>query len=411
MKFLLNLLDKPEHFFHKGGKLERLMPLWDAQRTFLFTPPDVTKKGPHIRDAMDLKRLMITVVVAMLPVLIFSFYNTGYQTARAYGEHTKLLWWQLMLNGVMIQMPIILVSYAVGGIWEGVFAVIRKHKISEGFLVTGLILPLTLPPSIPLWQVAVGVTFGVIIGKEIFGGTGMNVLNPALTARVFLFFSYPAAISGDTVWIKLIDGSGITDSFLYHTSSVIVDGMTGATALAIAAKTGIADPITNLVGSANTYTSFDFDTLFFGLMPGSIGETSALMSLVGAAILIITGVGSWRIIIAAMIGVLCIGGLMNFFSGGTGFMAIPPHYHLVMGGFMFGAVFMATDPVSASATNGGKWIYGFMIGALCVTIRVVNPAYPEGMMLAILFMNVFSPLIDHYVIKKNINRRLKRAKK
>lgn len=413
MKFLLKLLEKQDHLFHKGGKLEKLFPLWDAQSTFLFTPAEVTEKGPHVRDSIDLKRLMITVVMALIPPTLFSFYNTGYQMALAYGEQDVLSFWQIFANGAIANLPIILVSYATGGLWEGLFAVIRRHKISEGFLVTGLLFPLTLPSTIPLWQVAVGVSFGVVIGKEVFGGTGMNVMNPALTGRVFLFFSFPADISGAKVWIREFHPERFPylDGFMFHDASrSLVDGYSGATALLAVADTPVGgNPLAAL--SNGGFANFEFLDLFIGLVPGSMGETSALACLLGAAILILTGVGSWQIMVSTLVGGFGMAYVLNLVAGPSlpGFLALPPLYHLVMGGFMFGAVYMATDPVSAAATTGGKYIYGLLIGMLCILIRVWNPAYPEGMMLAILFMNIFAPLIDHFVMRRNISRRLKRA--
>ena len=418
MKFLLKQIQKYDHLFQKGGKLEILHPLWDAQNTFLFTPPDVTDTGPHVRDSIDLKRVMIMVVFALIPVVLFSFYNTGYQMARVYGEHTELLWWQLFANGAMVELPIILVSYAVGGLWEALFSTIRGHKISEGFLVTGILFPLTLPPTIPLWQVAVGVSFGVVIGKEIFGGTGMNILNPALTARVFLFFSFPIDISGNKPWIRTITGESWLDGFLFHKSALSpvagYDTFSGATALLTVANTPAAQsPVAQL--ATNTFAQLDFWHLLVGLVPGSIGETSALMCLLGAVILIGTGVGSWRIMAGCVVGALGMASFLTLFaphdptSSLSGFLALPPYYHLVMGGFAFGAVYMATDPVSAAATETGKWIYGIAIGVLTILIRIWNPAYPEGMMLAILFFNIFAPLIDHFVVRGNIKRRMARA--
>ena len=414
MNFLLKQLEKFDHHFQKGGKLEKLYPLWDAQNTFLFTSKEKTKEGPHVRDSIDLKRVMIMVVFALLPCVLFSFYNTGYQTAHAYGEESNLEWWQLFFNGLLINLPIILTSYAVGGFWEGLFAVVRKHKISEGFLVTGLLFPLTLPPTIPLWQVAIGVSFGVVIGKEIFGGTGMNILNPALTARVFLFFSFPADISGSKVWTRLFNPeNNILDKlfqplFFHDWSSKIIDSFSGATALlSVAEAPAGSNPISSLPAD------FSFGNLFIGLVPGSIGETSALMCLLGAIFLILTGIGSWQIILSCVGGALTMAYFLNLMAGLNpdlpAFLALPIYYQLVMGGFAFGCVFMATDPVSATGTNLGKWIYGFLIGVLCILIRVWNPAYPEGMMLAILFINIFAPLIDHYVIQSHIKRRLKRA--
>ncbi|MCB1053697.1 MAG: NADH:ubiquinone reductase (Na(+)-transporting) subunit B [Acidobacteria bacterium] len=393
MKFLRNLLDKYDPLFHKGGKLEKLYPLWEAQDTFLYTPSTTTSRGPHVRDGLDSKRLMILVVIALVPCILFGAYNAGLQAALAKGEPTSDMF-GLFLSGMITILPIILCSYVVGGIWEVVFAVVRKHEINEGFLVTGILFPLVLPPTIPLWQVAVGVSFGVVIGKEVFGGTGMNILNPALTARAFLYFSFPAQISGDKVWVA-------------------ADGFSGATALANAAATpNGTSAVDHLLHSTQTLAfPSDFMNMFYGFMPGSIGETSALACLIGAFILIITGVGSWRVMVAVLAGAWLTAFGLNQFHGPNvpGFFSLPAHYHLVMGGLMFGAVFMATDPVSAARTNTGKWIYGFLIGVLTILIRLVNPAYPEGVMLAILFMNVFAPLIDHYVVQANVRRRMRRV--
>tara|TARA_B100001939_G_scaffold336638_2_gene340000 strand:- start:20465 stop:21700 length:1236 start_codon:yes stop_codon:yes gene_type:complete len=408
VKFLLKQIHKHDHLFQKGGKLERLYPLWEAQNTFLFTPPLKTHNGPHVRDSIDLKRLMITVVVALIPATIFGIYNAGYQQLLAEGvvklseggfsAMTTDQHLQALISGAILVLPIILVSYAVGGIWEVVFSIVRRHPVSEGFLVTGLLFPLTLPATIPLWQVAIGVSFGVVIGKEIFGGTGMNILNPALTARVFLFFSFPTDISGEEPWIAVA-------------SNAAVDGFSGATALLIAAAPDVTDPIQALSNFAYSGANFSLENMFLGFIPGSIGETSTLAILIGAAILIITGVGSWQIMVSTVLGAVGMAFFLNQFAGPDlpSMLALPPHYHLVMGGFMFGTVFMTTDPVSAAQTTMGKWIYGLLIGILCVLIRVWNPAYPEGMMLAILFMNIFAPLIDHYVVEGNIKRRLQRA--
>ena len=399
MKFILNHFKSLEHHFEKGGKLERFQPLFEAGYTIHFTPNILTKKGPHVRDSMDLKRLMITVVVALVPCLIFGIFNAGYQSLKASGaiidaDPANIAIW---LEGALLVLPIVITSYAVGGIWEALFAVVRKHPVSEGFLVTGMLFPLTCPPDIPLWMVAVGMSFGIVIGKEIFGGTGMNILNPALTARVFVFFAFPADISGDKVWIA-------------HEAGQVVDGFSGATALLVAANvTGTEN--TASVLSSFQYSDFSLWNLFYGLVPGSIGETSTLMILIGAVILIVTGVGSWQIMAAVIGGALITSAGLNLVAGPDlpGFLNLPPHYQLVMGGFMFGTVFMATDQVSAAATGTGKWVYGFLIGFMTVIIRIWNPAYPEGMMLAILFMNIFAPLIDHYVVQANINRRMKRA--
>ncbi len=406
MKFILDLLKKQEHHFHRGGKLERLFPLWEAQETFLFTPGEVTDRGPHVRDSMDLKRLMITVVVALVPCTIFGIYNAGFQSAKALGIAGQLSLWQHMANGAFLVLPIIFVSYAVGGVWEVIFSIIRKHPVSEGFLVTGLLFPLTLPPTIPLWQVAVGVSFGVVIGKEIFGGTGMNVLNPALTARVFLFFSFPIEISGADPWVMKEAGRLLFSA----PGAQVADGFSGATSLLVASDDAATRPAAAFL-AANRFHDLSLWNMFVGLEPGSIGETSALMCLIGAFVLIITGVGSWQIMVAMAAGGLATGAFVNLVAGPTSkaVFGLPAHYHLVMGGFAFGAVFMATDPVSAAATDTGKYIYGFLIGVLTVLIRLVNPAYPEGVMLSILFMNIFAPLIDHFVVKRNIARRRRRA--
>jgi len=388
------MMEKQRPLFEKGGKLERFYPLFEAGETILLWTNERTKKGPHIRDGLDTKRFMMTVVVSLLPVLIFSMYNAGYQHFKAMGQTVAFS--EAFAYGALKVLPLILVSYAVGGLWEVVFAIVRKHEVNEGFLVTGLLFPLTLPVTMPLWQAAIGITFGVVIGKEVFGGTGMNILNPALTGRAFLFFAYPGKISGDSVWIAL---DGIKEK--------LVDGFSGATPLLVAS--GAGNPET-AVHAIHTH-GFTFQDMFYGLIPGSLGETSTLMILIGAAILILTGVGSWRIMLSTVLGGLFMGWLFNVLAGPSNspIMSLPAYYHLVMGGFAFGAVFMATDPVSAAQTNTGKYIYGFLIGLLAVLIRTVNPAYPEGMMLAILFMNVFSPLIDYYVVRANIKRRLSRA--
>ncbi len=393
MKFLLELHDKIRPLFAPKGKLRPIEPLFDAQDTFLFTPEKVTDRGAHVRDAIDLKRVMITVVFALIPTVLFGIWNTGHQYNLVNAGAAQGLMADLT-RGALLVMPIIIVSYAVGGLWEVLFACVRRHEINEGFLVTGLLFPLTLPPTIPLWQVAVGISFGVVLGKEVFGGTGMNILNPALTARAFIYFAYPAQLSGD-VWTVLAPGG------------MVVDGFSGATPLAL-----LADPAEGMTALQTlTAGGYDFTRLALGVMPGSIAETSAVACLLGAVILIGTGIGSWQIMAACVIGLLGGGVLANLLatSGGATMAAIPPYYHLVLGGFAFGAVFMATDPVSAAATPVGKWIYGIMIGLLTVIIRVVNPAYAEGVMLAILFMNVMAPLVDHYVVAAHIKRRTPRG--
>lgn len=373
---LLNTLDVKI----KEGPLKIVHPMFGAINTMLFTPGHSTKTGPHIRDSIDMKRFMGIVIFALIPSILVGAYNVGLQA----GIEGLL---PAFMFGFLKLLPIIMVTYGVGLGWEMIFGYIRGHDIHEGFLVTGILLPLTVPPTIPLWQVAVAVSFAVVIGKEVFGGTGMNLLNPALTARAFLFFTYPVNISGDAVWVA-------------------VDGYTGATPLsAAAAATG---PALDALSEAG----FTLNSMFFGSIPGSIGETSTLAILIGAAILLITGVGSWRIMLATTLGAYGMALIVQFFGGdaATGMRSLPAHYHLIMGGFMFGMVFMATDPVSAAGTNAGKWVYGILIGVMVILIRVFNPAYPEGMMLAILFGNVFAPLIDHFVVQANIKRRLNYGK-
>jgi Na+-transporting NADH:ubiquinone oxidoreductase subunit B len=381
MKALRKQLDKIKPQFQKGGKFEKLHSSFDAFETFLFVPDKTTAHGSHIRDSIDMKRTMSIVVIAMIPALLFGMWNIGHQHFHSIGETAALL--DKFLFGLAKALPIIVVSYVTGLGIEFAFAQIRGHEVNEGFLVSGMLIPLVLPPDIPLWMVAVATAFAVVIGKEVFGGTGMNILNPALTARAFLFFAYPAQLSGDKVWIA--------DK---------ADAYSGATPLAEAAA-GIDAGVVNF--------SHSFMDMFLGVIPGSIGETSTLAILFGALILIFTGVGSLRIMLSVIIGGVFMGGLLNI-VGANAFMDVPFYYHLVMGGFAFGAVYMATDPVTASQTNTGKLIYGFLIGLMAVLIRVLNPAYPEGMMLAILLMNVFAPLIDHYVVEANIKRRLKRMK-
>src|SRR6056297_2650197 len=386
MSALRKYVDKIKPHFQKGGKFEKLESTFEAFETFLFVPDKVTTQGSHIRDAMDMKRTMSLVVISLIPALLFGMWNVGYQHYLATGQlGAGVTTLQLFWEGFKLVLPIIVVSYVTGLAIEFTFAQIRKEEVNEGFLVSGMLIPLVLPVDVPLWMVAVATAFAVIIGKEVFGGTGMNILNPALLARAFLFFAYPAYMSGNQVWIHgLMNGRGI------------VDGFSGATPLAQAAD-GNVDQIPPV------------SDMFFGFIPGSIGETSTLAVLIGALILLYTGVGSWRIILSTFVGGVVMGLLLNAFAVNP-FMEIPAWEHLVMGGFAFGAVFMATDPVTAARTKKGKYIYGFLIGLLAILIRVVNPAYPEGVMLAILLMNVFAPLIDHYVMESNINKRLKRAK-
>jgi Na+-transporting NADH:ubiquinone oxidoreductase subunit B len=402
MKFLRDLMDKQRPMFEKGGKFEKFFYAFEAGETFLFSPNHTTGiKGAQVKDAIDLKRMMITVVVAMIPCLLFGIYNTGHQHMLATGT-TAGLWenfGEKTWLGVQLILPIIIVAYAAGGLVEATFAVIRKHPINEGFLVTGMLIPLVIPSTTPLWQVALATVFAVVIAKEVFGGTGMNILNVAMTARAFLYFAYPAQISGDQVWTYLGEKSA-------------VDGFSGATALSVVYDAGVQN--VNAVEALNKHNSvlgeglFSFYNMFMGWIPGSIGETSTLMCLIGAAILIGTGVASWKIIVSGFAGAYVMGFVMNLLAVNE-YMALPPQYHWVMGGLAFGIVFMATDPVSAAQTETGKWIYGFLIGVLTIIIRVTNPAYPEGIMLAVLFMNVVAPLIDYYVVKANKTRRLQRA--
>tara|TARA_Y100001968_G_C19436912_1_gene760240 strand:+ start:275 stop:1429 length:1155 start_codon:yes stop_codon:yes gene_type:complete len=382
VKLFSNILSKIKPHFEDGGKLKKFWPAYDAFETFLFVPKHTTRQGVHIRDAVDLKRTMVTVIIALIPALLFGMWNIGQLHYNATGQ-TEFSIMDAFLFGSMKVLPLILVSYIVGLTIEFAFAVYRGHSVNEGYLVTGLLIPMVMPVDVPLWMVAVSVAFAVVIGKEVFGGTGMNILNPALTARAFLFFAYPTKMSGDEVWV--------------HTGGMsTVDGFSGATPLADLAANIPLD--ISLIGS-----------FFVGNMAGSVAETSTLAILIGAAILIITGVGSWRTMISVFVGGYIMGLLFNLW-GANEYMNLPAHIHLLLGGFAFGAVFMATDPVTASQTNKGKWIVGFLIGILAILIRVFNPAYPEGMMMAILLMNVFAPLVDHYIIQGNIARRLKRIK-
>lgn len=377
MKSLRKFIDKIKPGFEKGGRFEKLHSTFDAFETFLFVPNKVTRAGAHIRDALDMKRTMSVVVIAMIPALLFGMWNVGFQHFTSIAESATF--WEQFWFGFIKVFPLIVVSYAVGLGTEFVFAQIRGHEVNEGYLVSGMLIPLIVPPDIPLWMLAAAVVFAVIIGKEVFGGTGMNIVNVALTARAFLFFAYPQDMSGDVVWI-----------------AEKADAYSGATPLGNA-----------LVGNMGAIPSFS--DMFYGFIPGSVGETSALAILIGAIFLLFTGIGSWRIMLSVFAGGYVMGLLFNLW-GLNDYMNIPAHYHLVMGGFAFGAVFMATDPVTATQTNKGKYIYGFLIGIIAILIRVFNPAYPEGVMLAILFMNVFAPLIDHYVVQSNISRRLKRVK-
>lgn len=382
MKFLKNFFERTEPLVQKGAKYHWLQSVHDGFFTFLFVPKHTSKTGTHIHDYIDLKRTMSIVVLALIPSLLFGMYNVGLQHFIAIGEAASTGFFDMFLYGLLKVLPIVIVSYGVGLGIEFAFAQMRGHEINEGFLVSGMLIPLIMPVETPLWMVAVATAFAVIFGKEVFGGTGMNIWNPALVARAFLFFAYPAQMSGNSVWVALGQGD------------VPIDGFTGATPMADAAA-----------GNA----TFSVADAFFGFIPGSIGETSTLAILIGAFILIVTGIGNWKIMLSTVAGGVVMGVLLNIFAVNP-YMELPFWEHLVLGGFAFGAVFMATDPVSAAQTEKGKWIYGFLIGILAILIRVVNPAYPEGMMLAILLMNTFAPLIDHYVVQGHIKRRIKRAK-
>ncbi len=402
MDFLRKLLDLAHEQVKPGADYEDLYPLYEAQDTGLYTPGTVTKVASHVRDFLDQKRMMGTVILALMPLVIFAMYNTGYQTALAVGHGAVAHdGWQTLIYenvlglgydaanigqnlvlGALYYLPISIVTLAVGGVIEAAFAIVRKHEINEGFLVTWFLFSLILPPTIPLWQVGLGIGFGVLFGKEVFGGVGMNVLNPALTARAFLFFAYPAAISGDQVWTAAVDAGG-------------VDGWTGATLLGQAALDGVA-----------ALPDSRWMDAFVGLIPGSMGETSALLCIVGALVLVITRIGSWKTMAGVVAGTTLMSVVLNAIGSDTNPMfSVPVYWHMVLGGWAFGTVFMATDPVSSAFTDVGKLIYGLGIGVLVVLVRVVNPAYPEGMMLAILFMNMFAPLIDHFVVQKNVKRR------
>ena len=388
MNGLRNLVDKIKPTFEKGGKLGFLHSTFDAFETFLFVPNTVTKRGAHVRDCVDLKRVMIMVVLALVPAMLFGIWNTGYQHSLAFG----LDWGfgDIVLYGLVKVLPLYVVAYLVGLGIEFVSDQIQGHEVNEGYLVSGMLIPLIVPVDVPLWMLAIAVAFAVIIGKEVFGGTGMNIWNPALLTRAFLFFSYPSKMSGDTIWT-----GGVTrfmnEGVAYQAGNGLVDGFSGATPL--------ADPTLNNLAPK-------FMDMVIGTIPGSVGETSVIAILLGAILLIWTGVASWKIMVSSVIGGLAIG-YLGYAVGAT---ELPGYYQLVMGGFLFGTVFMATDPVTSAQTECGKWIYGFLVGALAVTVRIWNPGYPEGMMLAILLMNTFAPLIDHYVIEGSIKRRAKKVK-
>jgi Na+-transporting NADH:ubiquinone oxidoreductase subunit B len=402
MRRLRRYLDRLQPLFQRGGRFEQFSAVFEMVDTLLYTPADVTRDAPHVRDAMDLKRLMIFVVLAVTPAALVGMYNTGYQANLAMGQlglgvvpgwRGELLevlgigfaadsLWACFVHGLLYFLPIYLVTLVAGGLWEVLFAAVRNHEVNEGFLVTSMLFSMTLPPTIPLWQVAVGISFGVVIGKEVFGGTGKNFLNPALTARAFLFFAYPGDMSGDAVWTAL-------------------DGYTGATPLAMAAAGGLPELHTQGITWAQA---------FLGQISGSLGETSTLACLLGAAMLVVTRIASWRIMVGVFLGMVGTVLLFNTFGSDSNPMnALPWYWHFVLGGYAFGMVFMATDPVTAAMTDAGRWVYGLLIGVMVTLIRVANPAFPEGMMLAILFANVFAPLIDYAVVRIHVRTRARQA--
>ena len=393
MKLLRKIFDNAHAQLNKSEKTKKFFPLFDSVDTLMFTPNHVTKKGSHIRDSIDLKRTMMLVIIALIPCLIFGIYNTGYQHFLVTGE--EVTFWEIVAKGALVVLPLVIVSYASGLFVEFIFAIKNGHSVQEGFLVSGMLIPLIMPADVPLWMVAIATIFAVVIGKEVFGGTGMNILNVALTARAFLFFAYPTKMSGNEVWIT---GFNKMEG---------VDASSGATALGDLASFMQETPaLENVAQFQQKYTMMDS---FLGFIPGSVGETSVLMCLIGAGLLLWTGVASWRIMISFFFGGFVMASILNLI-GGNGYFELPALHQLMVGGFMFGLVFMATDPVTASQTSSGKYIYGFLAGFLGILIRMVNPAYPEGIMLAILFMNVMAPLIDHYVVEASIKRRMNRIK-
>ncbi len=388
------------HNIKEKGQGKKWLPAFSAFHTFLYTPNETTHSGGHVRAADDLKRTMNTVVLALIPCLIFGMFNTGFQHYAAIGEPVDFLSWEALSLGLIKILPLVVVSYVVGLGVEFIFAIIKGHEVEEGYLVTGMLVPLIVPVDIPLWMLAVAVIFGVVIGKEVFGGTGMNILNPALTIRAFLFFAYPTWMSGDKVWVE-----GAVERANEIVGGANLDAISGETILGTLAQ-----------GNEVAYSVSD---MFFGFIPGSVGETSTFLILLAGLFLIFSKIGSWRIMLSSIVGALVMGLLFNgvvdagWIKESSGFyslMSTEFWHHLLIGGFAFGVVFMATDPVTASQTNKGKWIYGFLIGFISILIRVFNPAYPEGVMLAILLMNVFAPTIDHYVVQGNVKRRLKRLK-
>ena len=410
MEFLRKIFDNAHQKLNSSEKTKKFFPLIDAFDTLMFTPNHVTKKGAHIRDAIDLKRTMMLVIIALVPCLLFGIYNTGYQHYRVLNQLADVSFLEIVLQGAFVVLPLVVVSYGAGLLVEFIFAIRNGHTVQEGFLVSGMLIPLCMPADVPLWMVAVATIFAVVIGKEVFGGTGMNILNVALTARAFLFFAHPTKMSGNEVWVTgFSDLKGEKYASLVSSSNPegIVDGSSGATALGDLASFMQDSPV--LENTQAFQAKYSFMDSFLGFIPGSVGETSALMCLIGAGILLWTGIASWRVIGSFFIGGFVMATILNLI-GGNGYFELPAIHQLMLGGFMFGMVFMATDPVTAAHTNTGKFIYGFLGGFLGILIRMVNPAYPEGIMLAILIANVFAPLIDHMVIQNNIKRRLKRLK-
>jgi Na+-transporting NADH:ubiquinone oxidoreductase subunit B len=398
VKFLRNIFDSAHKTLNSSEKTKKFFPLIDAFDTLMFTPNHVTSNGSHVRDAIDLKRTMMLVIIALVPCLLFGIYNTGYQHFRVLGELENVSFWEIALKGAFVVLPLVVVSYAAGLFVEFIFAIKNGHTVQEGFLVSGMLIPLCMPADVPLWMVAVATIFAVVIGKEVFGGTGMNILNVALTARAFLFFAHPTKMSGNEVWVT---------GFSKMKADGLVDSSSGATALGDLASFMQDTPA--LENTQAFQAKYSFMDSFLGFIPGSVGETSALMCLIGAALLLWTGIASWRVIFSFFLGGFLMATILNL-VGGNGYFELPAIHQLMIGGFMFGMVFMATDPVTAAHTNAGKFVYGFLGGFLGILIRMVNPAYPEGIMLAILIANVFAPLIDHVVIQANINKRLKRFK-
>ena len=398
MKFLRKIFDNAHHAINKSEKTKKYFPLIDSFDTLMFTPKEVTQNGSHIRDGIDLKRTMMLVIIALVPCFLFGIYNTGYQHYRVLGQLDTTSLFDILWLGSLVVLPLVVVSYASGLFVEFIFAIKNGHAVQEGFLVSGFLIPLIMPAGTPLWMVAIATIFAVVIGKEVFGGTGMNILNVALTARAFLFFAYPTKMSGNEVWIE---------DFSKMKTDGLVDGSSGATALGdLASFTQDTPILENVDAFTAKYSLWDS---FIGFIPGSIGETSALACLIGGALLLWTGIASWRIIFSFFAGGYVMAFILNLI-GGNGYFDLPAMHQLMLGGFFFGMIFMATDPVTAAQTNTGKFIYGFLAGLLGILIRMVNPAYPEGVMLAILIANVTAPTIDHIVIKANINKRLKRVK-